>query len=180
MVWSADAPSAAGNARIEVPTDLWPTWRGRANRLRWKIVVKGRVAGLPDVDDSYPVTVVPATVRDNGSVIVAGPAVGDPPQGITLTTRPGNPGEAIAAQIRWYLVKAPGTFTLRFVWKATGKGGTEKGTIHGLSFPGKAEDGIAVAFVLPSYPPRHHGALVSVVYRLELLADARVIFSVDV
>ena len=178
-LWSGSQPSSTGKVQIRVPADALPTWRGRKNRLRWKITVKGSVSGLPNVSDSFPVEVAPAAVQA-GQIIIAGPAVGDPDLGITLDALPINPGDAYAARIRWQLPASPRTQGLRLVWKATGKGDTETGSGPTQEFPGGASDALAVAFVLPSLPPRHQGALVSVLWTLELVADGTVIHRRDV
>ncbi len=173
-LWSGSQPAVTGSAQILIPATALPTWRGKKNRLRWKITVKGAVSALPDVNDTFPVEVVPAAPQA-GQIVIAGPALGEPNLGITLDAVPTVAGDAYAARVRWQLPTTPRTLGLLLTWEATGKGDTETGIGLKQTFPGEAADALAAAFVLPSLPPRHKGALVSILWTLELVADDKVV-----
>jgi hypothetical protein len=50
----------SGEARVTIPARLVPTFAGRNNKIIWAIHVHGQIARWPDVDEEFPVTVLPS------------------------------------------------------------------------------------------------------------------------
>jgi hypothetical protein len=49
----------SGRACVTVPARLVPSFAGRHNKIIWAIQVHGQIAYWPDVDEEFPVTVLP-------------------------------------------------------------------------------------------------------------------------
>lgn len=54
---------AQGSARAVVPPGLMHTFESRNNKVLWRLRVRGEIPRWPDVDDEYPITVLPQPVR---------------------------------------------------------------------------------------------------------------------
>jgi hypothetical protein len=48
-----------GSARVAVPANSMHTFEGRHNKVLWRLKVHGEIPRWPDVDDEYPITVLP-------------------------------------------------------------------------------------------------------------------------
>lgn len=59
---------AGGEAEVEVPAGLVPTFKTKHNAIEWALQVQGEVKGLPDLKDAYSLTVLPR-VRTGGSAL---------------------------------------------------------------------------------------------------------------
>jgi hypothetical protein len=52
-----------GSARVVVPPGLMHTFESSNNKVLWRLRVRGEIPRWPDVDDEYPITVLPQPVR---------------------------------------------------------------------------------------------------------------------
>ena len=52
-----------GGGRIVVPADSMHTFEAGSNNVLWRLRVRGEIPRWPDVDDEYPVTVLPLPAR---------------------------------------------------------------------------------------------------------------------
>lgn len=52
----------AGTARLGVPSDTMHSFKGSNNRIVWTLRVKGDIPRWPDIDDEYPIQVLPHAV----------------------------------------------------------------------------------------------------------------------
>lgn len=50
---------STGSGSIRVPADTMPSWTGEHNKIVWALKVKAEIAGWPDVEEEYPITVIP-------------------------------------------------------------------------------------------------------------------------
>jgi hypothetical protein len=50
---------AAGHAELTVPADSMHTFEARNNKVLWRLMVRGEVPRWPDVEEEFPVTVLP-------------------------------------------------------------------------------------------------------------------------
>lgn len=50
---------ARGSAQINLPHDTMPTWKSDHNHIKWSLRVRGDVSLWADVNDQFPVTVLP-------------------------------------------------------------------------------------------------------------------------
>lgn len=52
-----------GGARVVVPPGLMHTFEAGNNKVLWRLRVRGEIPRWPDVDDEYPITVLPQPLR---------------------------------------------------------------------------------------------------------------------
>lgn len=52
-----------GSARVVVPPGLMHTFEANHNKVLWRLRVRGEIPRWPDVDDEYPITVLPQPLR---------------------------------------------------------------------------------------------------------------------
>lgn len=57
----------SGQVRLTVPGDSLPTFRSPNNAIVWTLKVQGVIARFPDVDDSFPLTVLAPVQRSRSS-----------------------------------------------------------------------------------------------------------------
>jgi hypothetical protein len=50
----------SGEASVTVPASLVPSLAGLHNKIIWTLHVHGQIAHWPDVDEQFPVTVLPS------------------------------------------------------------------------------------------------------------------------
>jgi hypothetical protein len=53
----------AGQARLTLPAGLMHSWAADHNKIIWSFRVSGQIPRWPDVDEEFPLTVLPQTVR---------------------------------------------------------------------------------------------------------------------
>jgi hypothetical protein len=49
-----------GQAVVHIPNHFMPTFEGRNNKITWKLVVTGDIPRYPDINDEYPLPLLPA------------------------------------------------------------------------------------------------------------------------
>lgn len=158
-VWTGTEPDAEGRSTVTPPADLPSSLEGSSNRLVWCLRLQGKVGGLPDVDDEYPVLVAPpqmvlgALVADGATSVDEEGGILVLPGGLTLTA---------GTTIR-------GSFTrhdeirLRLRRTVTGKGDTEQEEACYATLQGPC----SFLLTVPSRPTSWPGAVVGVRWTLE-------------
>ena len=56
---TSEAEIPAGSARVDVPTDIPPSFKATHNKILWTLKTTCEIAGWPDSDDDYEVLVHP-------------------------------------------------------------------------------------------------------------------------
>jgi hypothetical protein len=51
-----------GSCKIIIPADTMHSWEGDHNRIVWTLRVRGEIPRWPDIDEEFPVTVLPRTL----------------------------------------------------------------------------------------------------------------------
>lgn len=54
---------AQGSVRVVVPPNSMHTFEGRHNKVLWRLRVRGEIPRWPDVEDEYPITVLPQPTK---------------------------------------------------------------------------------------------------------------------
>lgn len=60
--------SASGSVGILLPgqaNNIMPTWKGDHNSIIWTLEVQGKIPNWPDINESYPITVLPPILDSN-------------------------------------------------------------------------------------------------------------------
>jgi hypothetical protein len=60
MTEAAPDIAPAGSARITIPGSTMHSFDGKANKVIWVLRVRGSVTNWPDIDDAFPLTLLPA------------------------------------------------------------------------------------------------------------------------
>lgn len=82
------------------------------------------------------------------------------------------PGEKIWVRLEWDLPDPPESIELRAVWNTVGKGTTDIGVEHSITFDSPNQrDSRRVHFPLPEGPYSFSGQLISVIWALELVVE---------
>lgn len=156
-VWSGTEPDAEGRSTVTPPADLPSSLEGPSNRLVWCLRLQGKVAGLPDADDEYPVLVAPPqevfgalagdgeTAEEDGGILVL----------------PGGPLTA-GTTVRGRLTRRDGV-RLRLLRTVTGKGDTEQEEACHANLEGPC----GFLLTVPSRPTSWPGTVVGVRWTLQ-------------
>lgn len=165
-------PATSGRCQVALPADALTSFTTTSNQFVWCLRVTGVVRGLPDVDDEYPVQVVPE------HPVVAALSVTELPDSAALDGKsallalaeaevPLQPGQPRAA-----VVGMPVASLLRLHWATSGKGDSTAETVAEAALqPGCS----AVVLTLPTTPPGWSGTILSLNWRLVLLVDGKVV-----
>ncbi|QJE96432.1 hypothetical protein [Luteolibacter luteus] len=88
---------------------------------------------------------------------------------ITLTKKQLAPYQALEGSVSWQLDKEPGNLELRLFWFTRGRGDEESDIIETLSLGNQSTGQRSFSFNLPGWPWSVDGALVSIVWAVELV-----------
>ena len=84
------------------------------------------------------------------------------------------PGEAVSGAVEWSFPKAPLTVAVNLRWRAEGKGTPDAGSPITVRFEDiRAADRRAFRLMLPTMPYSFWGRVLSIVWRVELVARDR-------
>lgn len=164
-----------GAADIVLPNDTAPSFEAKHNKLEWLLVVEGENARWPDIDEEFPVTIVPPeTSAGLFESETPGPELVED-SGFRLGVRGGRhafrPGESIDGVAAWSLESAPRSAEVRLFWFTEGKGTTDIGVIRTETFSAmQSQDARPFRFDLPQGPLSIDGRLVSVNWAIEFVA----------
>ena len=158
-VWSGTEPDAEGRCAVTPPADLPSSLEGVSNRLVWCLRLRGKVGGLPDVDDEYPVLVAPPQ-EVFGTLVADGGAGAE--EGGDILVLPDGHRIAAGATVRGSFTRHDG-IRLRLLRTVTGKGDTEQAEACYANLDGPC----GFLLTVPSRPASWPGAVVGVRWTLE-------------
>ncbi len=156
------------SVEFTLPALSVPTFKAPRNEIRWQIVVHGDIPNWPDVNETYPIDVVPGGHEPlpEGEPLVQseGPLRIELPAGARYA-----PGEELRGLVAWDLPSTPGMVQVALGWETSGRGdsNSEVVLVEDLAARDRSEEQ-PFRLVLPEEPYSFSGQLITLTWTLEL------------